>query len=188
MKHTKSILITAPSGAGKTTLVKKLLADCNLFDFSISCTTRERRETEEDGKDYYFISQNVFEQKIKNDEFIEWEEVYGGSFYGTLKSEIERIQNNQKIPLFDIDIMGAMSIKKTLCTDVLSIFIAPPNLEVLEARLRSRHTETEDKIITRLHKANSEMKFANFFDKKVVNDDLDEAYGILKKYIFDFIC
>lgn len=187
MKHSKSILITAPSGAGKTTLVKKLLAEFDIFDFSISCATRPKRENEVDGKDYYFISEEEFKQRVKNNEFIEWEEVYAGSYYGTLKSEIERIQAKNKIPLFDIDIMGAMSIKKILCMDVLSIFIAPPNLDVLEARLRSRHTETEEKIITRLNKANSEMKFSNFFDRKVVNDDLEEAYKNLKGYIFDFV-
>lgn len=187
MKHTKSILVTAPSGAGKTTLVKKLLAEFDFFDFSISCATRERRDNEVDGKDYYFISIEEFKNKINNNEFIEWEEVYEGSYYGTLKSEIERIQNNHKIPLFDIDIMGAMSIKKILCTDVLSIFIAPPSMEVLEARLRARHTETEEKIITRLNKATSEMKFANFFDKKVVNDDLEEAYAKLKGYVVHFV-
>lgn len=183
----KSILVTAPSGAGKTTLVKKLLAEFPFLEFSISAATREARNYEKDGVDYYFISESEFKDKIAQNEFLEWEEVYQGSYYGTMKSELDRIYLLQKIPVFDIDIMGAMSIKKILCQDVLSIFIAPPSLSVLEERLRNRHTETEEKIQTRLHKALSEMKFANFFDKKIVNDDLDRAYdelkGNLKKYL-----
>lgn len=183
----KSILITAPSGAGKTTLVKKLLQDFPQLEFSISAATREPREHEINGVDYHFITETMFKNRIENNEFIEWEEVYLGSFYGTPKSELDRIYDLGKIPIFDIDIMGAMSVKKILCNDVLSIFIAAPSLQILEERLRKRHTETEEKIQTRLNKAISEMKFANFFDKKIINDELDVAYaelkGLVEKYL-----
>ena len=183
----KSILITAPSGAGKTTLVKKLLLDFPQLVFSISAATREPREHERNGVDYHFMTDTMFKNRIENNEFIEWEEVYQGSFYGTPKSEIDRIYGLGKVPIFDIDIMGAMSVKKILCNDVLSIFIAAPSLQVLEERLRKRHTETEEKIQMRLHKAISEMKFANFFDKKIINDELNVAYAELKGLVDKYL-
>lgn len=183
----KSILITAPSGAGKTTLVKKLLQDFPQLEFSISAATREPREHERNGVDYHFITETMFKNRIENNEFIEWEEVYQGSFYGTPLSEIDRIYGLGKIPIFDIDIMGAMSVKKILCNDILSIFIAAPSLQVLEERLRKRHTETEEKIQTRLNKAISEMKFANFFDKKIINDELEVAYAELKGLVDKYL-
>ena len=183
----KSILITAPSGAGKTTLVKKLLLDFPQLVFSISAATREPREHESNGVDYHFMTETMFKNRIENNEFIEWEEVYQGSFYGTPKSEIDRIYGLGKVPIFDIDIMGAMSVKKILCNDVLSIFIAAPSLQVLEERLRKRHTETEEKIQTRLNKAISEMKFANFFDKKIINDELDLAYAELQSLVDKYL-
>ena len=129
----------------------------------------------------------MFKNRIENTEFLEWEEVYQGSFYGTPKSEIDRIYGLGKVPIFDIDIMGAMSVKKILCNDVLSIFIAAPSLQVLEERLRKRHTETEEKIQTRLNKAISEMKFANFFDKKIINDELGVAYAELKSLVDKYL-
>lgn len=183
----KSILITAPSGAGKTTLVKKLLAEFDFLQFSVSATTRKPRETELDGRDYFFISEEEFKRRIAANEFLEWEEVYKGCHYGTLQSEVTKILEGGKTPVFDIDIMGAMSIKKAMCNDVLSIFIAPPNLDVLAERLRSRNTESEEKIQTRLNKALSEMKFANFFEKKIVNDDLEQAYDELKQMILCYL-
>lgn len=183
----KSILITAPSGAGKTTLVKKLLEDFPHLAFSISATTREARDHEKNGVDYHFISETEFRKKIDAHEFLEWEEVYQGSYYGTPKSELDRIYGLGKTPIFDIDIMGAMSVKKILCNEVLSIFIAAPSLQTLEERLRKRHTETEEKIQIRLNKAISEMKFANFFDKKITNDELDVAYAELKKMVEDYL-
>lgn len=187
MKHTKSVLITAPSGAGKTTLVKKLLEEYSIFEFSISCTTRPKREHEVHGKDYHFITEDEFISRVNRGEFLEWEEVYKGSYYGTLHSELDKIFSLGKVPLFDIDIMGAMSVKKILSSDLLSIFIAPPSMEILEKRLRDRHTEPEEKIKTRIDKAHSEMRFANFFDKKIVNDDLDLAYSELRNYIHQFL-
>lgn len=183
MKHHHSLLITAPSGAGKTTLVKKLLADYPNFQFSVSCTTRELRSNEVNGIDYYFISLEEFKSRILTKDFIEWEEVYPGSYYGTLKSELQRIHDQNRVPIFDIDIMGAMSIKKIMNDEVLSVFIAPPNMKTLEERLRARHSETEEKIKLRLDKALSEMKFMNFFDKKIINDDLDRAYLELKNIV-----
>ncbi len=183
MLKNKSVLVTAPSGAGKTTLVKRLLAENPIFQFSVSCTTREKRDNETDGVDYYFLTVDEFKSRITENDFLEWEEVYSGSFYGTLKSEVEKIHANHNIPLFDIDIKGAMSIKKILCNDVLSIFIAAPSLDILEERLRARKTETEEKIKSRIDKAISEMKFQNFFDKKVLNDDLEAAYANFKSII-----
>ena len=183
----KSILITAPSGAGKTTLVKKLLLDFPQLVFSISAATREPREHESNGVDYHFMTETMFKNRIENNEFIEWEEVYQGSFYGTPKSEIDRIYGLGKVPIFDIDIMGAMSVKKILCNDVLSIFIAAPSLQVLEERLRKRHTETEEKIQMSLNKSISEMKFANFFDKKIINDELNVAYAELKGLVDKYL-
>lgn len=185
--HKKSIIVTAPSGAGKTTLVKKLLAEFSHLEFSVSATTRSARENEIDGKDYYFIAEDIFKVKIQEKEFLEWEEVYGGTFYGTLKSEIDKIHTKNNIPVFDIDIMGAMSVKKSLGQSVLSIFIAPPTMDVLEARLRNRKTETEEKIQTRINKAYSELKFANFFDKKIVNDDIDIAYAEMREIVLQFL-
>ena len=179
----KSILVTAPSGAGKTTLVKKLLLDFPYLEFSISAATREPRDHEKNGTNYHFMTEKEFLEKRENNEFLEWEEVYKGSLYGTPNSELNKIYDLGKIPIFDIDIMGAMSLKKLLCTDVLSIFIAAPSLQVLEERLRNRHSETEERIQTRLNKATSEMKFANFFDKKIVNDELEVAYAELKKIV-----
>lgn len=187
MRRKISVLVTAPSGAGKTTLVKKALSEFDIFEFSVSCTTRTQRPAEVHGKDYYFVSLEDFDKKITDNAFIEWEEVYAGTKYGTLKSEVDRIQNLHKIPMFDIDIMGAMSIKKIMNSQVVSIFIAPPSMEVLEARLRARHTETEEKILMRLQKAQSEMKFANFFDQKIVNDDLDRAYAKFKAILLSIV-
>ena len=183
----KSILVTAPSGAGKTTLVKKLLEDFPEFRFSISATTRAPRSNEVDGKDYFFISNDDFESKIAEDAFLEWEEVYNGTKYGTLKRQVEHIWDEKNVVIFDIDIMGALKLKKLMCQDILSIFIAPPKFEVLEERLRSRKTETEEKIQTRISKAKDEMKFHNFFDHKVVNDDIEVAYAKLKSLVVDYL-
>jgi guanylate kinase len=183
----KSILITAPSGAGKTTLVKMLLDEFPNFKFSVSATTRSPRISEEDGKDYFFIDNAAFEDKIKKEDFLEWEEVYNGTKYGTLKSEVEKIWKKNQVAVFDIDIMGALKIKKLLCQDILSIFIAPPNFETLEKRLRGRKTETEDKLQTRVNKAKDEMKFENFFDHKIINDDIEVAYFQLKEKVMNFL-
>lgn len=187
MKKHKAILVTAPSGAGKTTLVKKLLAEFSQFEFSISATTRAPRVNEADGKDYYYISEHDFDYKIKNNEFLEWEEVYSGTKYGTLKSELDKITERNKIPIFDIDVKGALKVKKMMHEEILSIFIAPPSIEELAKRLSSRNTDTADKIKVRINKASEEMQFQNLFDKKIVNEDIEASYSLLKKYIFDYL-
>lgn len=187
MKKYKAILVTAPSGAGKTTLVKKLLAEFAQFEFSISATTRAPRVNEADGKDYYYISEQDFQYKIDNNEFLEWQEVYSGTKYGTLKSELVKISERQKIPIFDIDVKGALNIKKMMSTQILSIFIAPPSIEELAKRLQGRNTETPEKIKTRIDKASEEMQFQNLFDKKIINEDIEPSYELLKKYIFEYL-
>jgi guanylate kinase len=164
-----------------------LLDEFPNFKFSVSATTRSPRISEEDGKDYFFIDSQAFEEKIKKEDFLEWEEVYNGTKYGTLKSEVEKIWKKNQVAVFDIDIMGALKIKKLLCQDILSIFIAPPNFETLEKRLRGRKTETEEKIQTRINKAKDEMKFENFFDHKIINDDIEVAFFQLKEKVMNFL-
>ncbi|MCU0327777.1 MAG: guanylate kinase [Chitinophagales bacterium] len=187
MKHIKLLLITAPSGSGKTSLIKRLLEEYPQFSFSTSATTRQMRPGEVSEKDYYYLSETEFDQKVKENAFLEWEEVYQGTKYGTLKSEIDRINGLQKIPILDIDVMGAMRVKKMLHDELLSIYIMPPNLEALESRLRKRNTETEEKIQIRLNKAKCELKFADLFDLKVINDDFEVAYhDFLGKIITHF--
>ena len=171
----KLIILSAPSGSGKTTILKKLLdKDFNL-EFSISATSRKPRGKEEHGKDYYFLSVDDFKNKIKNDAFLEWEEVYENNYYGTLRSEIERIANNGNNVVFDVDVVGGVNIKKQYQENALSIFVKPPSVEELEKRLRGRATDTEEVIQKRLDKANYELTFADKFDEVIVNDNLEKA-------------
>ena len=179
----KLIIVSAPSGAGKTTLVKHLLENLDSIEFSVSCATRNPREGEIHGKDYYFISTEEFKQKIDNQEFAEFEEVYEGSFYGTLKSEIERIWTKGNSVIFDIDVVGGINLKKIYPENSLSIFIMPPSVEELENRLRARNTETEEKLKMRVEKAEKELLLAPKFDKIIINDDLEKS----KKEIVDLI-
>lgn len=183
----KCIIFSAPSGAGKTTIVKQLLAANFPLEFSISAATRELRGNEVDGKDYYFLSVADFKAKIENGDFIEWEEVYPDHFYGTLKAEIERIWASGKAVIFDVDVVGGINLKKHFGDDALSIFIMPPSLEVLEERLRGRATETEDRITKRLGKAKQELITADQFDYVILNDDLEKAVKgatfILEKFL-----
>lgn len=183
----KVIIITAPSGAGKTTLVKMLLEKNKQLAFSVSACTREKRVGEIDGRDYYFISPEAFQQKIKEDAFIEYEEVYKDNYYGTLKAEIERLWSEDKIVVFDIDVMGALRIKKKLGEKALSIFINPPSKEVLIARLKNRQTESEDKINMRIAKADKELSYAQQFDYCLLNDDLTLSYSKLEALVHEFI-
>ncbi|MCB9202919.1 MAG: guanylate kinase [Flavobacteriales bacterium] len=183
----KLIILSAPSGAGKTTLVKYLLEEISELTFSISCTTREKRPNEVNGKDYYFISESEFKNKIQADEFVEYEEVYNGRFYGTLNSELERIWNQGKIVIFDVDVVGGVNIKNKFPTNSLSIFIAPPSLEILAERLKNRETETQDTLKTRVEKAELEMSYANKFDKILVNDDLEQSKKEIKSLVLEFI-
>jgi len=167
------IIFSAPSGSGKTTIVKHLLANYNHFGFSISACTRDKRgRNEEQGKDYYFMTPDEFREHIEAGDFVEWEEVYTGAFYGTLKSEIERNWEHKKHVLFDVDVRGGLSLKKYYGDKALAIFVKAPSLEVIESRLRSRGTESEDAISKRLFKVKFETSFMEQFDMVVLNDDL----------------
>jgi guanylate kinase len=171
----EAVIISAPSGAGKTTIVKHLLSVFPDLEFSVSACSRPKRENESEGRDYYFITTDQFREKIANNEFIEWQEVYPGSYYGTLKSEINRIWSKAKIPIFDVDVLGGMNLKKYFGDTAIAIFIQPPSLKELENRLRHRGTESEENLQTRLNKVEKEMTFVNKFDRVVVNDEISSA-------------
>ncbi|MCB2407044.1 guanylate kinase [Hymenobacter lucidus] len=184
----KIIAFSAPSGAGKTTIVHRLMDQIPELSFSISACTRDKRgRTEANGKDYYFISVQEFQEKIRHDEFVEWEEVYEGAFYGTLKSEIERIWESGKHAVLDVDVKGGLSIKEFYKDRALAVFVKPPSLEVLEQRLRTRATDSASSISARLYKANFELTFEDRFDVTVINDDLDHATETAAKLVRDFI-
>ncbi len=187
MANQLSIVISAPSGAGKSTIVGQLLKEFPQLAFSISACSRPPRGEERDGVHYYFLEPTIFEQRIREEAFFEWEEVYPGMYYGTLNSELERIWNNGKIVVFDVDVYGGLQIKSKLGTKALSIFIQPPSLEVLEERLRKRQTDSAQKIELRLSKASEEMSLASGFDQVVVNDDLIQAVAEVKNHILQFI-
>ncbi len=187
MNSGKLIIVSAPSGAGKTTLVKHLLENMPQLEFSVSCATRNPRPNEIHGTDYYFISTEEFKQKIDNQEFAEFEEVYEGSFYGTLKSEIERIWAKGKSVIFDIDVVGGINLKKTYPENSLSIFIMPPSVEELENRLRNRNTESEEKLQIRVKKAEHELLLASQFDTVIVNEDLEKSKQEIDNLVKSFI-
>ena len=168
-----AIIVSAPSGAGKTTLVKHLLRAIPLLEFSISACSRAKREGETDGKDYWFISSDDFRERIARDEFVEWQEVYPGNYYGTLKSEMDRIWSLDKTPIFDVDVLGAVNLKKYFGEQGLAIFIQPPSIEELESRLKKRGSESSDSLRKRVDKASYELTYATYFDKIVVNDNLE---------------
>jgi guanylate kinase len=183
----KLIIFSAPSGAGKTTIVRHLLEkDLNL-EFSVSATSREPRQTETHRKDYYFLTEKEFKTKIENDEFLEWQEVYKGIYYGSLKSEVERIRNLGKNVIFDVDVVGGLNIKKFYGNEALAIFVQPPSIEELRKRLISRSTETEEKIQMRIAKAEHELSFASQFDKLVTNNDLEQACREAEELIREFV-
>ena len=175
METGRMILFTAPSGAGKTTLVKHLLEEYDFLGFSISATTREKREHEVDGEDYYFLTKEEFEEKKENGEFIEWEEVYEGQYYGTLKSEVDRIWAEGNHAIFDIDVKGATAIKSLYGDQCLAVFVRPPSLEILIERLKGRKTESAASLAKRIERVKREMTFENTFDVVLVNDLLDVA-------------
>lgn len=188
MAHGKLIVFSAPSGSGKTTIVRYLLAQDELkLDFSISATSRAARGNEIHGKDYYFLSLEEFKKKIKNDEFLEWEEVYRDNFYGTLKSEVERIWKEGKNVIFDIDVVGGLDIKQIYPEDTLAVFVKPPSIEELKIRLKKRKTESPDKINMRVAKASIEMATAPQFDHIIINNDLnialEEAYSLVSEFV-----
>lgn len=172
----KALIFSAPSGSGKTTIVKHLLENNKDLGFSISASTRDRRgRTETDGKDYYFLTPEDFKRKIDQGEFIEWEEVYAGNFYGTLKTEIDRIWKDGRNVIFDVDVKGGINLKKYFGEKALAIFVKVPSLEILKERLTERGTETEESLSRRLFKAKFEMSFADKFDVVLVNEDLNTS-------------
>lgn len=187
MKKGKLIIFSAPSGAGKTTIVRRVLQSDIPFEFSVSATSRKPRQNEIHGKDYYFISPGEFRKKIENGDFLEWEEVYKGQYYGTLNSETERIRNKGNHVLFDIDVVGGLNVKNKFGDDALAIFIMPPSIEELEKRLRIRNTEDSESMGKRLAKAKQEMQFADKFDKVIINDDLERAVAQTMETINAFL-
>ena len=183
-KRGKLIIFSAPSGSGKSMIIQSLLdKDLNL-SFSISATSRAPRGSEQNGVEYYFISPEEFKSRIANDEFLEYEEVYAGKFYGTLKSEVERILNSGKNVIFDVDVVGGLNIKKYYGDQALALFIQPPSIKELEKRLKNRATDTPEVIASRIAKAEYELSFAPRFDKIIVNDVLEkaqaEAYHLIR--------
>lgn len=183
----KLIIVCAPSGSGKTTIVKSVLPDISSLEFSVSACSRTPREGEVNGKDYYFLSEDEFRKKIDEGAFLEWEEVYPGSFYGTLKSEVQRIWNEGKHVIFDVDVVGGINIKKQYPDNSLALFIMPPSVEELRARLTGRGTETPESLEKRISKAEFEMGFASGFDATVVNDDLEMAIALTREIMNSFL-
>ncbi len=188
MKKGKIIILSAPSGTGKSTIIGRLMEDPELnLGFSISATSRAPRGAECDGKEYYFLTPEEFDRRIADDKFVEWEEVYAGTKYGTLRSEVERVTGSGRNLVMDIDVKGALNVKREFGDDALALFILPPDLDELERRLRGRNTDSEESLRKRIDKAEYEMSFADKFDTRVVNDNLDHAVGEVGKVIRKFI-
>lgn len=186
--HRKLVVFSAPSGSGKTTIVKHLLKKFPNLGFSISACTRDKRgRTEENGKDYYFLTPEDFRKRIENHEFVEWEEVYEGAFYGTLKSEIDRIWDEGRSVIFDVDVKGGLSLKEYYQEKALTVFVKVPSLEVLKTRLHGRGTDSEDSISRRLFKVNFEMGFQDQFDVILVNDDLEATLKKAEELVEKFL-
>jgi len=188
MHNGKAIIFSAPSGSGKTTIVRHLQKVIPSLGFSISASTRDKRgRTEENGKDYYFLTPEEFKSKIDEDAFIEWEEVYAGNFYGTLKSEIERIWSEGMHVIFDVDVKGGLNLKNYFGDKALAIFVKVPSLDILKERLTDRNTESEDSLSQRLFKAKFEMSFEDKFDITLVNENLQDSLTKAEKLVKDFI-
>jgi guanylate kinase len=183
----KVIIVSAPSGAGKTSIVRHLLQAVPELQFSISATTRAKRDYETDGKDYYFITPDEFKSRLDNDEFLEWQEVYENQYYGSLKSEVERIWQNGQTVIFDVDVLGGLNIKKFFGGQALAIFIEPPSIEELANRLRNRGTESPESFQKRLDKAEYELSFSPQFDKIILNDVLEQAQQETIQLVKDFL-
>ncbi len=187
MGEGKLFVFSAPSGAGKTTIVKQLLAQNSNLEFSVSAASRSMRSGEVNGKDYYFLSADEFRKKIANNEFLEWEEVYENQYYGTLKSELERIWSKGHHVIFDVDVVGGLNIKNAYPNNTLAVFVMPPSSDILKDRLINRCTEDEASLKKRLEKADYELSFANKFDLILVNDNLETAINEAKNLIDNFI-
>ncbi len=183
----KLLIISAPSGAGKSTLVNHLLSSGLPLSFSVSATSRKPRGSEKDGREYYFITAGEFRRKIAAGDFVEWEEVYRDHYYGTLKSEIDRIHKEGMAVLFDVDVRGGISLKKIFGVNALALFIMPPSVDELDRRLQGRGTDTPEKIRMRVEKAASELKLADSFDGIIINDDLEAACREIEKTVTDFL-
>ena len=183
----RAILFSAPSGSGKTTIINRLMDSFDCFEFSISATSRQPRAGEQHGKDYYFLSAEEFEARVQQGLFLEWEEVYAGIRYGTLKSEIDRICGMDRVMVFDVDVNGGLNIKRFFGDDALAIFVMPPSIQVLEARLRGRGTESEERILKRLGRSQKELGEAPKFDVTIINDDLDRAVAQTRTVIQEFL-
>lgn len=183
----KLIIFSAPSGAGKTSIVKALLSEIPELEFSVSACSRAKRPGETEGVDYYFLTPNDFRKKIEQGFFLEWEEVYSGNFYGTLVTEVDRIWSKGKHVVFDVDVAGGITIKKRFDEKALSIFVMPPSIEELKKRLLTRNTETPESLEKRINKAEQEIAWANQFDHIIVNDKLEKAIVEAKKVVQDFL-
>ena len=184
----KTIVITAPSGAGKTTIVRHLLSKySDILDFSVSATTRTKRDYEINGRDYYFISKEEFKLKIENDAFVEWQEVYEDQFYGTLKSEVERLWKLNKVIIFDIDVKGATNLKKYFGDNCLSIFVSPPGIDVLIERLKNRGTESPKSLKKRISRVKTEMNYCDKFNKVLINGELEIALVEAERLVEEFL-
>ena len=181
------VVVSAPSGAGKTTIVKHLLATFPQLGFSVSATSRKIREGEMDGREYYFMSPDDFRIMIEKGKLLEWQEVYPGSYYGTQVSEVKRITSIGQFPVFDVDVVGGLNIKKMYGAQALAIFIRPPSYEILESRLRARATDSEESLQKRLDKVKWELSFEKDFDKVIVNDKLENALHEAEKMVKDFL-
>lgn len=186
MNH-KLIIFSAPSGAGKTTIVHHLLKKIPELEFSISATTRPPRGREADGKDYYFISQEEFLHRVAKHEFVEFEEVYSGTYYGTLRAELDRIWEKGRHVIFDVDVEGGLRLKKKFPRQALAVFVQPPSLEVLKQRLARRRTDSPEKLKERISKAEHELQYAGEFDVILLNDDLDKACKKAEELVTDFL-
>jgi guanylate kinase len=183
----KLLIFSAPSGSGKTTIVKHLLTKGYGLEFSVSATSRALRGNEVDGKDYYFLSPEEFKRRVDNHEFLEWEEVYSGVYYGTLLSEVERIREKGNHVVFDVDVVGGCNIKKHYGKEALSVFVQPPSIEELKNRLLSRSTDTAEVIATRVAKAEHELSFAPLFDVILINDRLEDAFHEVEEIVQQFL-
>ena len=184
----KMIIFSAPSGSGKTTLVRHILKTFpEYIEFSISATSRPKRGVEENGKDYHYLTQEEFKQKVNNNEFLEWEEVYAGTHYGTLKVEVERIWAKGKAVIFDIDVEGGLNLKNQFKHDSLGIFVMPPSIKILEERLHSRSTDSKESIARRVEKAEKEIKTAELFDVFILNENLSEACAKAEELVKEFL-